>query len=650
MRYVKRIILFHLFALFLICQGRSVYASHTMGGDIQYICLGNNRFEFTFTIYHDCLTGNMEAINADDPSFYAIFDKGTNAAVVRASTGPAIIRQVVPTGFSNECISNFPNVCMSKMVFKFTVTLPPSNNGYLFVYQRCCRNASVTNIFSPGVTGSTFTIDIPPFTAGQCINNSPVFHTAPPQIICANNPLIVDFSASDADGDSLSYELCSAYIGGDEFNPNPGLPGQPLIQAPPYNPVSYVPPFTPTAPLPANPALAINPTTGLMTGRPTAVGRYIVTVCVKEWRNGVVINTISRDQQFVVTDCSRNVIAYIPELSDQPGTYIIKCDSDRSVFFENTSSGGNTFFWDFGVPNTNSDTSVAFQPTFTYPDTGTYLVKLIVNKGTTCSDSITRLVKVYLPHHADFRFDGNLCQGSPLQFTDLSTTQMPPFTFWEWDFGDGQTSSLQNPVHTYNTNIENHVVRLISASQRGCRDTAIKTIVIPYFDPSAGNDTTIVKGYPFNMRGKGGSVYEWTPADFLQNPTDPVTATNYTSGGKYPYNLKVTSAQNCVGNDSVTITVVDKPWFIVPSGFTPNGDGRNDIVKPLSVGYVQLLYFKIYNRYGQLVFQSYSFSNGGWDGYFNGKPAETGAYYWHAAAVDPFGQTYEAKGDITLFR
>ena len=650
MRYVKKIILLHLLTLLSICCGNLVYASHTMGGDIQYVCLGNNRFEFTFTLYHDCLTGNMEAIEADDPSVFAIFEKVVDTAVYRGSTGPAIIRQVVPTGFNNDCITNYPNTCMSKMVFKFTVSLRPSPNGYLFVYQRCCRNASITNIFNPGGTGSTFTISIPPFVSGECINKSPVFNEAPPQIICVNNPLNVDFSATDADGDSLSYELCSAYIGGDQMNPNPGIPGQPPIQSPPYNAVSYVPPFTPTNPLPALPALTINAVTGLLTGKPISVGRYIVTVCVKEWRAGAVINTISRDLQFVVTDCSRKVVADIPQLSFEPGTYIIQCDTTRSVFFQNTSAGGNTYFWDFGDPTTNGDTSLAFQPTYLYPDTGTYTVKLIVNRGTTCSDSITRLVRVYLPHHTDFKYEGNLCQGTPLQFTDLTVTEMPPLVSWEWSFGDGTTSNQPNPVHTYNTNIENHVVRFISVGQKGCRDTAIKTIVIPYFDPTAGNDTVIVKGYDFNMRGGGGAIYEWTPSDFLTNPTDPRTPTAYTSNGVYPYNLKVTSAQNCVGNDSVTITVVDKPWFIVPSGFTPNGDGRNDVVKPISVGYTRLLYFRIYNRFGQMVFQSFSFNNGGWDGYLNGKPADMGVYYWHAAAVDPFNNTYEAKGDITLFR
>lgn len=663
MQGLKKIFLLPILTIILALLSYSAQATHTIGGDITYRCLGNNNFEFTFTLYHDCLNGDIGAINADDPAYFSIFERNTNVRVVNpitgtapygsASTGNAIVREVVPTGFSNECILNFPNTCMSRMLFKFTVNLPPSNNGYLFVYQRCCRNDNITNILNSGAVGVTFTAIIPPFVSGQCPNNSPTFDASPPQIICANDPLNIDFSATDIDGDSLSYELCSAYIGASQSNPTPGRPVsfQGPISAPPYSPVSYNPPYSGTFPVASNPVLSINPVTGILTGTPTSLGRYVLTVCVKEWRNGVQINTVSRDLQIYVTNCSRAVIADMPELSGEEGTYIIKCDTNRTVNFQNTSRGGFAYHWDFGVPGILTDTSNAEFPSYTYPDTGTYIVKLVVNPGTSCKDSITKIVKVYPPHYTDFKFDGKLCLGSPIQFTDLSVTSLPPMVSWDWNFGDGTTSNLPNPLHTFNNrNIEDYYVQLISRSQRGCMDSATKKISIPEFIPFAGNDTTIVHGYPFNMNGSGGATYQWTPGAYLANSTDPKTATNFPGTGVYDYNLHVTSENNCVGDDSVTINVVDKPWFIVPGAFTPNGDGRNDIIMPISVGYVRLVYFKVYNRWGQLVFQSYSFSSGGWDGMFNGKPADVGVYYWHAAAVDPFNQTLEQKGDFTLIR
>src|SRR5690606_5491806 len=102
---------------------------------------------------------------------------------------------------------------------------------------------------------------------------------------------------------------------------------------------------------------SLDPETGLLTGTPTAVGRYVFSVCVKEWRNGAVINTNQRDLQFVITDCSKAVVANLPSLSFEPDVYIAKCDSVFTIDFLNTSEGGFNFFWDFGDPTTDADTS-----------------------------------------------------------------------------------------------------------------------------------------------------------------------------------------------------------------------------------------------------------------------------------------------------
>ncbi len=639
-------------AVIFIAGGFSANASHIFGGDIVYRCLGKSNYEFTFTLYQDCLSGEQEAIRQDNPSYYSIFDAVNYTRISSGSTGEFISSEIVPTGFSNECITNMPNTCMRKTVFRFQVQLPGNNpRGFLFVYQRCCRNQTINNIYSPGVTGATFTSLIPPFSDSLCSNNSAVFKNDPPQIICTNNPFSFDFSATDIDGDSLSYELCQAYIGASTQNPIPGSPiGNGPIAAPPYTPVSYIPPYDETYPIPSNPAFYVNPVTGLLTGTPTAAGRYVFTVCAKEWRNGQVINTLSRDLQFVITNCSKAVVANMPSYNKDPEVYIARCDSIFNVQFENTSTGGFRYFWDFGDPNTLADTSNDVSPNYTYPDTGTYRVKLVVNRGSTCPDSIEKLVKIYPKFSTDFDIIGKLCKGEPLQFIDRSEATFPTINQWDWNFGDGTTSTEQNPIHIYTNNYENYKITLRSGSTKGCEDTAIKNIFIPRFIPFAGNDTVVIKGHTFNMKGSGGVQYQWTPTNYLADPTDPKSSITIMQPGYYAYNLNVINENQCEGNDSVRILVADRAYFIVPSAFSPNGDGKNDVIRPLSAGYPNLTFFRIYNRWGQQVFQSFSGDAGGWDGTYNGKMCDPGVYFWHARAFNFNGEEEDLKGDITLIR
>jgi hypothetical protein len=332
---------------------------------------------------------------------------------------------------------------MRKQVFKFTRTLPPNATGYYIVYERCCRNASINNIQSPGNVGVTYFATIPAFTHGVCPNSSAVFKNFPPQIICSNNPLVYDFSATDPDGDSLSYRLCAARPGGSTSDAKPFGNN---MTTPVATSVSYMPPYSAATPMSGIPPLQINPVTGLMTGTPNTIGRFVVTVCVTEWKNGVAVNTVSRDVQFVVTNCSKSVVANIPELADEPNTFSVQCKG-YTVKFVNNSIGGFSYYWTFGVPG---GTSTEFEPTFTFPDTGTYLVSLVVNKGSTCPDSISRLVKVYPEFHTNFDWAGKLCPESPIQFNDLTTATYMPITSWAWSFGDGATSlrvlymSIQN--------------------------------------------------------------------------------------------------------------------------------------------------------------------------------------------------------------
>lgn len=625
---------------FLVCFSVRVYGSHMMGGDITYKCLGGNTFEITITLYQDCLYGEPGALAQDNPAYYSIFKLSNNDLVVADSVS-ALSTQIVDPNFSNACINNYPNTCMRKQVFKFTRTLQPSTTGYYIVYERCCRNASINNIQSPGNVGVTYFATIPPFDNGKCPNSSAVFKNFPPQIICANNPFVYDFSATDPDADSLSYKLCAARPGGSTSDAKPF--GNDMT-APVANSVLYMGPYSAAVPMSGTPPLQINPITGIMTGTPNATGRFVVTVCVTEWRNGIAINTISRDVQFVVTNCSKAVVANIPELADEPNTFAIQCKG-YTVKFVNSSTGGFSYKWNFGVPG---GTSTAFEPTFTFPDTGTYLVSLVVNQGSTCPDSISRLVKIYPEFRADFDWAGKLCPGESIQFNDSTFATYRPVTSWNWSFGDGNTSSVQHPVHVYARPGGPQQVTLISRSKLGCRDTITKTLPLPYFNPFAGNDTIVVLGYFYQLNGTGSQFYKWSPANYLSDPNIYNPTVNFPDTGRYTYVLTGSSEEGCVAKDTIMIWVVSYGNIFVPNAFSPNGDGLNDMLVPRTVGYSRINYFHIFNRYGQKVYTSSNDNYPAWDGKFNGKLSEMGVYYWVINVTAADGTKVTKKGDITL--
>ncbi len=620
-------------------------ASHIVGGEITYRYLGDtlvnsfvaHKYEITLSIYEDCQNGLLGAIDEDDPAFLGIYD-GDRTKIYIDTTIPTSSQIHVPANFSNACVSNVPPLCLYKRTFIRSYYFIDNESGYIVSYQRCCRNAAINDIIDPGKNGSTYYCIIPPHPYK---NNSAVFKNYPPQIICMNIPLYYDNGATDADGDSLSYEFCYALSGGDPDD------AKPYPAAPPYDSVVYLSPYTYKNPFSGFPPITIDSRTGLVTGTPNRLGRYLVTVCCNEWRNGILINTVKREFQFVVTSCSKNVVADVPIHSTDPNTYIVSC-TDLKVAFENNSTGGFAYHWDFGVKNSTSDTSNESVPSFTYPDTGTYVVKLVVNPRSTCPDSITRFVKVYPKFHSAFTDSGNHCIREPLQFIDQSSASIKPVTDWLWYFGDGDSSLEQNPAHTYGLG-GTYTAVLISRNIKNCVDTSFKKVVIQNFSPIAGKDTIIVKGESIHFNARGGTQYTWTPSTNLSDTSIYNPVGYYPDTGFFAYAVNVLSNYGCAGTDTIRVTVINQADFFVPSAFTPNGDGRNDIFRPVAVGYSGMNYFRVFNRWGQEVYYGTTLETG-WNGFYKGVPAEMGTYYWEMSFKDRRGKDAFLKGDVTLIR
>ena len=109
------------------------------------------------------------------------------------------------------------------------------------------------------------------------------------------------------------------------------------------------------------------------------------------------------------------------------------------------------------------------------------------------------------------------------------------------------------------------------------------------------------------------------------------------------------SDSGCTGETIINVSVLDYSTFIVPSGFTPNGDNLNDILAPIPVLGSRLISFKIFDRKGKLIYNGGP-NDPGWDGTYKGIKQDIGTYFWELLYHDNSGATRHEKGDVTLIR
>jgi hypothetical protein len=184
----------------------------------------------------------------------------------------------------------------------------------------------------------------------------------------------------------------------------------------------------------------------------------------------------------------------------------------------------------------------------------------------------------------------------------------------------------------------------------GCPKPGRDTVVVNVKDEIiafAGNDTSIVTGQPLQLHGSGADFYEWQPPLHLNlnNISNPIA----TLDDNFSYQLKAYTAEGCYDLDTINIKVFKTaPDIFVPNAFRPGGS-RNNVLRPIPVGIATLDYFCVFNRWGQMVFQTYT-PEVGWDGSVAGKPQDAGTFVWMARGKDYSGKVIMRKGTAILIR
>ncbi|MEO8711749.1 MAG: PKD domain-containing protein, partial [Parafilimonas sp.] len=489
-----------LFVLVFLLSAQYSYADHLKGGWMKYTYLGESngsvQYKVSFYQYSDC----GEPSKVDGVIYLAVYNAESLQEYTVDNVSLTTLTKESKSDFG-PCFQNPPTICYLVAEYTTVLTLPKNTGGYILSAQRCCRIAGIANVPVSNSVGLTYTITIPGGNTGN--NNSPVFDFNDVNAICYNAPFSFDFSAKDIDGDSLVYSLCSGLTGGDEINPVVENP-----PAPPYSKIPYSYPYSGTQPLGAS--VTIDPKTGIVSGKaPSQTGTYVVAVCVNEFRNGVYISHTRKELHLDISNCKFGGAQLDPSY--------ISCNGYDFTFSNKAGDNSSySYLWDFGIDSLITDTSTLTHPTYTYPDTGSYHVKLKATNNLGCEDSAETQVKIYPGFTAGFSVDGS-CIINPYNFNDLTTTKYGYVNSWEWFFGEtgGVNDTTKNPAYTY-TSSGAKTVTLITTNSKGCIDTVTKVLDVTNGPDLSLNfndtlicsiDTLQLKSFSSNE----GAVFNWSP-------------------------------------------------------------------------------------------------------------------------------------------
>jgi len=326
---------------------------------------------------------------------------------------------------------------------------------------------------------------------------------------------------------------------------------------------------------------------------------------------------------------------------------------------------GNVVNWQISSDNINWNNVVPANTTPNYlvqsaANAGYY--RTVVKSGVCPADTSTvakvNFINVPFPVASIYPATASICYGKTTPFNALISIG----TNYTWsnaatlsNQGNGIISSLPLNINATAAPKRN-TDYVLSVTNAGCPNILTDTfrvIVAPKINVFAGNDTFIVAGQPLQLNATANdpraNVFNWTPFFGLSdaNIYNPIALLG-SETETIRYIVRATNPEGCYGEDDIKITVFKTgPDIFVPTGFTPNGDGLNDVLKPIYVGIKQLNFFRVFNRWGQMVFST-SNMGAGWDGRIGGVMQSTATFVFMAEGIDYTGKRIFKKGTTTL--
>jgi gliding motility-associated-like protein len=343
------------------------------------------------------------------------------------------------------------------------------------------------------------------------------------------------------------------------------------------------------------------------------------------------------------TNRQKLIVGSIPEPGfEAPGSIC----SGSPLIISNTSSVAfgtvNKWYWTINGTHYNEQQL----PSLPTTNSGEIKVSLSVATQEGCiSEEISKTISIIPKPVISIPASSNLCAGDTLKLTAISILPENPVISWNWASSGG--SSEQDKFRFTAHAAGNYSIELTGTGENGCiSDKVIHTTSFEQTAAYAGKDTIVADNQPVRLMGSGGPLLSWSPQTGLSNPQigDPVAIIEH----PISYVLTASSLSGCSTTDTINIKVYKGPEVYIPNAFSPNADGRNDRFRYIAVGMKKIYFFKIFNRLGQLIYNSIDQS--GWDGIFQGRSQPSGNYTWMISGEDYNGKPYLKNGNLLLLR
>lgn len=557
-------------------------ATHILGGEIYYDSLGNDNYKVTIVLYRNCNSGTQ----FDQTLGYTVFN-ADNSIYFNYFTSDKVITTVPPP--NDPCIIPPSGLCTERAIYTDTITLLQNTMGYYLSYERCCWANNIVNMVSPGTNGLTLTCYVPSTLLTTTINQAARFINEPPLLLCSDLDLDFDHSALDPDGDSLRYYLCDPenHPQTSGIDPDPEVPG-------PYLPIAWEVGYNALQPFGASSIITLDSVTGQMTINPTMIGDFMTGVCVEEYRNGVLINKKNRTFNFQVVACDQLIPFSFSE--ENSGVLV----NGVSSLVEDCGEQFIYFSREIFTDTLNIEIQISGTATNGI-DYTSIPTSLIMYPGT-LKDTIS-----FTP-----LFDGIV---EPTENVYLL------FLYYDVCTDTYDTLELNINIIDYNSMTISNPIDSVNV----CPDTPENAVI----------STVLTDGIaPFD--------YFWhaDPNEYYPNQAEITIGPDHITEFVQPYYVTVTDG---CGKKIVsdTILVYNQCPIIVPNVVTSNGDGINEIFIIQNIKDYQAVHLKIFNRWGETIYESADYQNNWAVKHKNGAPLVDGVYFYTAEVINDIKYTYD---------